>query len=187
MLSHLRPALVLVLLFTLVTGLAYPLVVTGLAQLAFPAQARGSLVTGPDGHVQGSILIAQAFAGPRYLHPRGSSAGTGYDATSSSGSNLGPMDSKLADRIAKDAATLRAEAPDAAIPADAVTQSGSGLDPEISPQNALLQAPRVAKARHLSLGQVQSLIARYETGPALGFIGQPAVNVLAVNRELDRL
>jgi len=185
MLSHLRPAVVMIVLLTLLTGLAYPFAVTGLAQIAFPHQANGSLVRGANGNVQGSLLIAQAFTGPRYLHPRGSSAGNGYDATNSSASNLGPMDPKLADRVAKDAAALRAEIPGVQIPADAVTQSGSGLDPDISPANAAIQAPRVAQARGLTADQVMAAIRRHEQGPALGFIGQPTVNVLAVNRDLD--
>jgi K+-transporting ATPase ATPase C chain len=186
MLSNLRPAVVMIAFFTLLTGIVYPLAVTGLASIAFPHQAGGSLVRGPDGRVQGSMLIAQAFAGPGYLHPRGSSAGNGYDATNSSGSNLGPMDPKLADRIARDAAALRGEASGLAIPADAVTQSGSGLDPDISPANAALQASRIAKARGERPDQVMAVIARHTSSPALGFIGQPAVNVLAVNRDLDR-
>jgi K+-transporting ATPase ATPase C chain len=187
MLTHLRAAIVMILAFTLLTGIAYPLAVTGVAQLALPHQAGGSLVTAPDGHVVGSALIAQGFTQARYLHPRGSSAGTGagYDATASGASNLGPMDPKLADRIAKDATAIRAESPGAAIPADAVTQSGSGLDPDVSPQNAALQAPRIARARQVPLARVQAVIAAHTSPPALGFIGQPRVNVLAVNRALD--
>ena len=186
MLSHLRPAIAMIVLFTLLTGVAYPLAITGVAKLAFPYQANGSLVTRPDGRVAGSALIAQGFAKPEYLHPRGSAAGTnGYDATSSSGSNLGPMDPKLATAVAAAAAALRKENRSGAIPADAVTQSGSGLDPDISPQNAAFQAPRVAKARGLSVGEVQALIAQSTEHPALGFIGQPSINVLAVNRALD--
>ena len=191
MLSHLRPAVAMIVLLTLLTGLAYPLAITGLAQLAFPAPADGSLVRRPDGRIVGSVLIAQGFAAPRYLHPRGSAAGTnGYDATSSSGSNLGPMDKKLADAVASAAAAVRKDDPDttagsAAIPADAVTQSGSGLDPDISPQNAAIQAPRIARARGLSTADVQAVITRYTEPPALGFIGQASVNVLKVNRALD--
>ena len=186
MLSHLRPAVVMIALFTLLTGLAYPLAITGLARLALPHQAGGSLVTGPGGKVVGSALIAQGFAKPDYLHPRGSAAGTnGYDATSSSGSNLGPMDPKLATAVAAAAATISKDAPSALIPSDAVTQSGSGLDPDISPQNAALQAPRIAKARNEAVEDVQAVIARNTVQPALGFIGQPYVDVLAVNRALD--
>ncbi|MHB8287328.1 MAG: potassium-transporting ATPase subunit KdpC [Caulobacteraceae bacterium] len=185
MLAHLRPAVVMIGLFTLVTGVAYPLVVTGVAGAALPFQAGGSLIKTADGHVAGSALLAQGFARPEYLHPRGSSAGNGYDATASSASNLGPMDKKLIDRVAADAAKLKTEAPGQAIPADAVTQSGSGLDPDVSPQNAALQAPRIAKARGLAPAAVQAVIDRLTTAPALGFIGQPAVNVVAINRALD--
>jgi len=184
-LSHLRPAVVMIGLFTLVTGVAYPLVVTGVAHVAMPFQAGGSLIKAADGQLAGSALLAQGFAKPQYLHPRGSSAGNGYDATASSASNLGPMDKKLIDRVAADAAKLKAEAPGQAIPADAVTQSGSGLDPDVSPQNAAFQAPRIAKARGIAPASVQAVIDRLTTAPALGFIGQPAVNVVAVNRALD--
>jgi K+-transporting ATPase ATPase C chain len=185
LLAHLRPAVAMIGLFTLVTGVAYPLVVTGVADVALPFQANGSLIKTADGQVVGSALLAQGFAKPQYLHPRGSAAGAGYDATASSASNLGPMDKKLIDRVAGDAAKLKAEAPGQAIPADAVTQSGSGLDPDVSPQNAALQAPRIAKARGIAPASVQSIIDRLTTPPALGFIGQPAVNVVAVNRALD--
>jgi len=176
----------MVVLFTLLTGLAYPLAVTGLAQLALPYQAGGSLVRDAGGQVRGSALIAQGFAGPGYLHPRPSAAGAnGYDATSSSGSNLGPMDKRLADRVATDAKTLASEAP-GPIPADAVTTSGSGLDPDISPENAARQTVRVAAARGMSANAVREVIARYTEAPTLGFIGQPRVNVLLVNRALDQ-
>ncbi len=186
MLSRLRAAVATVALFILLTGLAYPLAVTGLAQLALPHQANGSLLTGAGGRVVGSALIAQGFARPEYLHPRGSSAGSsGYDATSSSGSNLGPMDPKLAASVATTAAALRKENPSAAIRADAVTNSGSGLDPDISPENAAFQAQRIARARGLPVSVVQARIAQSTETPVLGFIGQPHVNVLAVNRALD--
>jgi K+-transporting ATPase ATPase C chain len=188
MLSNLRPALVMIGFFTLLTGLAYPLAITGIAHLALPAQAGGSLLRNPQGTVIGSTLIAQGFSKPGYLHPRGSSAGNGYDASNSSGSNLGPMDPKLIDRVAADAATVRKDNPAAGlIPADAVTQSGSGLDPDVSPENAALQAPRIAAARGAALDQIDALIARHTQRPALGFIGQPHINVLAVNRDLDSL
>jgi len=185
-LQHVRPAVMMVILFTLVTGVAYPLAVTGLAQLALPYQAGGSLVRDAGGQVRGSALIAQGFAGAGYLHPRLSAAGNnGYDAASSGGSNLGPMDKKLADRVAGDAKTLEAETP-GPIPADAVTTSGSGLDPDISPENAARQVARVAAARGLGADVVRRIIARYTEAPALGFIGQPRVNVLLVNRALDQ-
>jgi K+-transporting ATPase ATPase C chain len=174
--------------FTLLTGLVYPLAITGVAHLALPAQAGGSLIRTPQGTVVGSTLIAQGFAKPGYLHPRGSSAGNGYDASNSSGSNLGPMDPKLADRVAADAAAFRKESSVAGqIPADAVTQSGSGLDPDISPADAVLQAARIAAARGVGQDRIDALIQRHIQGPALGFLGQPHINVLAVNRELDSL
>jgi K+-transporting ATPase ATPase C chain len=156
--------------------------------LALPVQAGGSLIKTAQGTVVGSSLIAQGFAKPGYLHPRGSSAGNGYDASNSSGSNLGPMDQKLIDRVAADAATFRKDNPAAgSIPADAVTQSGSGLDPDVSPQNAALQAPRIAAARGVALDQIDALIERHIQAPVLGIIGQPHINVLAVNRDLDSL
>lgn len=186
MLSHLRPALVSMGLFTVLLGLAYPLAVTGVAQAAFPAQANGSLVRDAKGTIVGSSLIAQGFAKPEYLHPRPSAAGNGYDASASSGSNMGPLNDKLIEREKADAGTLRAENPGVAIPADAVTTSGSGLDPEISPAYAHFQAPRIAKARGMTTQAVEAVIARHQEGRLLGFIGQPRVNVLLVNRDLDR-
>lgn len=185
MLSHLRPAITTVLLFILLAGLGYPLAVTGLAQVLWPRQANGSLLKDAGGGIVGSSLIAQAFARPQYLHPRPSAAGSGYDATASAGSNLGPMDPKLAATVKGAADALRKDDASDPIPADAVTQSGSGLDPDVSPQNAAFQAPRIARARGLALGEVQALIARNTEQPALGFVGQPHVNVLAVNRALD--
>ena len=185
MLSHIRPAIMMISLFTLVTGIAYPLAVTGIASLTLPFQSGGSLMRDARGQVVGSTLIAQSFASPRELHPRGSAAGSGWDGAASSGTNLGPMDKKLIDRVAADAARLAKENPGAAIPADAVTWSGSGLDPDISPENAAFQAPRIARNRGITLAQVQQVIAAHTRGPLLGFIGQPAVNVLAVNRALD--
>jgi K+-transporting ATPase ATPase C chain len=185
-LQHLRPAVMMVVLFTLLTGLAYPLAVTGLAQLILPYQANGSLVRDPGGQIRGSALIAQGFSAAGYLHPRPSAAGAnGYDATSSGGSNLGPMDKKLAERVAAEAKVLAAEAP-GPIPADAVTTSGSGLDPDISPENAGRQAARIAAARGMGVEAVQAIIGRYTQAPSLGFIGQPRVNVLLVNRALDQ-
>ena len=188
MLSQLRPALVMTGLFTLVLGLAYPLAVTGFAQAVFPDQANGSLVRSASGAVQGSALIGQPFAEARYLHPRPSAAGDGYNAAGSSGSNLGPMNADLAERIKTDADAIRAEVGTAAvIPVDAVTASGSGLDPDISPAYARLQAPRVATARGLTTAQVQGVIDIHTQGALLGFIGQPRVNVLMTNRALDAL
>jgi K+-transporting ATPase ATPase C chain len=186
MLSHLRPALVSMGLFTVLLGLAYPLAVIGVAQAAFPVQANGSLVRDAKGTVVGSALIGQAFARPEYLHPRPSAAGAGYDASASSGSNMGPLNDQLIAREKADAAILRVENPGVAIPADAVTTSASGLDPEISPAYARFQAPRIAKARGMSTAAVEAVIARHRAERLLGFIGQPRINVLSVNRDLDR-
>jgi len=185
MLSELRPAIVSTVLFTLLLGLGYPLAITGISGLAFPYQANGSLVRDASGHVVGSALIAQAFAKDEYLHPRPSAAGNGYDPTNSGGSNLGPLDPALAKRITGDAASLRASTGRQEIPDDAITTSGSGLDPDISPAYALLQVDRIAKARGASADAVKQLIAQHVEQPFLGFIGQPHVNVLMTNRALD--
>jgi len=185
MLSHLRPALVSMGLFTVLLGLVYPMAVTGVAQAAFPAQADGSLVRDARGAVVGSALIGQAFARPEYVHGRPSAAGNGYDASASSGSNMGPLNDKLIEREKADAGALRTENPGALIPADAVTASGSGLDPDISPAYARFQAPRVAKARGLTSAAVLAVVEAQVQPPLLGFIGQPRVNVLALNRALD--
>lgn len=185
MLSDIRPAIVSTILFTLLLGLAYPLAVTGVAQAAFPWQANGSLVTDRAGHAIGSALLAQPFASDVYLHPRPSAAGAGYDPTSSGGSNLGPLSADLARRIAGDAAALRRSTGSQTIPDDAVTASGSGLDPDISPAYADLQARRIARARGVSPDAVRKLIDAHVEGPFLGFIGQPRVNVLMTNRALD--
>ena len=185
MISHLRPAIVMTGLFTLVLGGAYPLAVTGVAQAAFPDQANGSLIRDRDGTVRGSALIGQPFAEARYLHPRPSAAGDGYDASASSGSNLGPLNADLKTAVAERAAAIRSEDGAGTIPADAVTASGSGLDPDISPAYARLQAQRIATARGVSVDQVQRIIAKHVEQPVLGFIGQPHVNVLMTNRALD--
>ena len=185
MLQHIRPAIVTMALFTLILGLAYPLAMTGAATVMFPRQAGGSLVKDGVGHVIGSELIAQGFARPEYLHPRASAAGNGYDPTSSGGTQLGPLDQKLIDRVKGDAATLRKDAGGRPIPADALTISGSGLDPDVSPENAHMQAARIAAARGASAAEVGALIDARTQAAALGFIGQPHVNVLAVNRALD--
>jgi potassium-transporting ATPase KdpC subunit len=184
-LAHLRPAVVMIAGFTLVTGVAYPLAITGVAQL-MPGPAHGSLLRDGAGRVRGSALIGQGFSRPEYLHPRPSAAGNGYDPTSSGGSNYGPMDPKLADRVKGDAASIAKSAPGAAIPADAVTASGSGLDPDISPAYAALQAPRIAAARRAPVDAVRRAIDGATRGPTLGVLGEPRVNVLLVNRELDR-
>ncbi|GAA0650218.1 K(+)-transporting ATPase subunit C [Brevundimonas lenta] len=185
MLSQIRPALVMTALFTLLLGVAYPLAVTGVAQLAFPWQADGSLIQDRDGTVRGSALVGQPFAEARYLHPRPSAAGDGYDASASSGSNLGPMNEDLKTRVAEGVAAVRAEDGPGVIPADAVTTSASGLDPDISPAYARLQAARVAQARGVAVEQVQRILDRNTEEPLLGFIGQPRVNVLMANRDLD--
>jgi K+-transporting ATPase ATPase C chain len=185
MLSQIRPALVATLFFTALLGIGYPLAVTGIAHLAFPAQAGGSLVRDAQGQVIGSALLAQNFAKPQYLHPRPSAAGTdGYDASNSSGSNLGPLNPDLAKRIAKDTTGLQSEGT-GPVPADAVTTSASGLDPDISPANAQRQAARIAAARGAPVGEIERAIAANTTGPWLGVFGQPAVNVLKVNLALD--
>ena len=185
MFAQIRPAIVATLFFTLLLGVAYPLAVTGIAQAAFPKQADGSLIRDAKGQVIGSALIAQNFTKPQYLHPRPSAAGTdGYDASNSSGSNLGPLNPDLAKRIAKDTAGLQGEGA-GPVPADAVTTSGSGLDPDISPANAHRQAARVAAARGVPVAEVENAIDASTTQPWLGLFGQPAVNVLKANLALD--
>jgi K+-transporting ATPase ATPase C chain len=181
-----KPATIITLLLTALCGVIYPLAITGAARVLFPKQAAGSLIE-RGGKVVGSELIGQNFSKPEYFHPRPSAAGNGYDAANSSGSNLGPTNPALADRLTKDAAQFRKDNPDYSgpIPADAITTSGSGLDPDISPANALAQAPRVAKARGISLDAVNDLIARDMKGRDLGFIGEPRVNVLRLNMDLD--
>lgn len=185
MLQSFRPAIVMIALFTVLLGLAYPLAVTGIAQVAFPSQANGSLIRDADGTVRGSALIGQPFAEARYLHPRPSAAGDGYDGAASSGSNLGPLNPDLVERIQTDADAIRAETGSATIPADAVTTSASGLDPHVSPEYARLQAARVATARGIPVQEVQAVIDANTEGALLGFIGQPRVNVLLTNRALD--
>jgi K+-transporting ATPase ATPase C chain len=203
--KHLRPAIALTLFFILVTGVAFPFVVWAIGQIAFPEQAAGSLIRDPSGKVIGSSLLGQSFSKPEYFHPRPSAAGSGYDAANSSGSNLGPTSDKLVNGIKDDPTTkdvdesflgirdlaqaYRVEnslVPDAIIPADAATRSASGLDPHISPANAALQVSRIAKARHMSVEQVKTLVKQNSSGRVLGLLGEPRVNVLQLNLALAR-
>lgn len=183
---QLRPALLGAVVLCLMTGFVYPGVVTGLAQLLFPRQANGSLVT-VDGVVVGSALIGQGFSRPEYFHPRPSAAGAGYDPTASGGTNKGPTDRKLADTlIAESVAGVRTvDGVIGPIPADMVTRSASGLDPHISPANAALQVARVAGARGVGVDQIREILARHTEGRQFGFFGEPRVNVLLLNIALD--
>ena len=181
-----RTSILFTVIVTLLFGLGYPLVVTLLASAIFPHNAAGSLIL-KDGQVIGSELIAQSFTSDRYFHPRPSAAGNGYDATSSGGSNLAQSNAKLVQRIQGDIDKLVAANPGKPVPIDLVTTSGSGLDPDITPDAAVYQAPRVAKARGLSEERVRSLIENHIQGRQLGFLGEPRVNVLELNLDLDSL
>ena len=204
--KHLRPAILLTAFFVVLTGLLFPGVIWAIGQTVFPSQANGSLIRDARGNVVGSALIGQSFTKPEYFHPRPSAAGTGYDAANSSGTNLGPNSDKLIHGLEDDPATKDVDesypgfvdlakayreenglAPDAMIPADAATRSGSGLDPEISAANAELQVARVAKARHLPEERVRQLVVGHELGRLLGLLGEPRVNVLLLNLALDQL
>ena len=188
--SHIRAAVIATLVLAVVCCGLYPLVVYGIGQLAFPHQANGSLIVAKDGVVLGSELLGQNFADAKYFHPRPSAAGNGYDAANSSGSNLGPTSQKLNDALKERIAAYRAEngmKETESVPGDAVTASGSGLDPHISLRNAGLQLPRVARERKLSEAKLSQLIQKYTDEPGLGFIGEPGVNVLKLNRALDSI
>jgi len=183
--SGLRPALVLTLLFAALLGLAYPALITAIGQLVFPRQANGSIVRDARGQAIGSAIIGQPFAGAGYFHGRPSAAGKGYDPLASSGSNLGASARPLADRLASDIAANRTSPDVMAPPADLVTASASGLDPDISPEAAFYQVTRVAQARHIAPARLDALVGQHVETPLLGLIGERRVNVLALNRALD--
>jgi len=183
--KHIVTAILMTVVTTVLLGIIYPFVVTGLAQLIFPRQANGSLITS-GGKLIGSHLIGQPFSSPGYFRSRPSAAGTaGYDAGNSSGSNFGPTNKMLIDRMNGDIQKAQAENPNAPVPMDLVTTSGSGLDPHISPQAAAFQVPRVARERGMSEADVSALIANHTEGRQLGFLGEPRVNVLELNLDLD--
>jgi K+-transporting ATPase ATPase C chain len=185
---QLRPALTGLLALTVLCGILYPLAVLGVGQAFFGTAANGSIAHDAKGRVVGSRLLGQSFAGPKWFHPRPSEAGDGYDATASAGSNLGPTNPKLLRAVRDRAAAYRKDnglAADAMVPVDAVTASGSGLDPHISVANARIQAPRVARARGLALATVTRLIDKHTDGRSLGFLGEPGVNVLELNLALE--
>src|SRR5215813_7981350 len=184
--KNLVTAVLMTIVTTILLGLIYPLVVTGLAQVIFPDQANGQLIKSADGTLIGSRLLGQPFSSPGYFRGRPSAAGTnGYDASASSGSNLGPTNQKLIDRVKADIEKLQAENPGKPVPVDLVTTSGSGLDPHISPAAAEFQVPRIARERGLSEDQVRQTVAAHTEGRQFGFLGEPRVNVLGINLDLD--
>mgnify|MGYP001554377661 CR=1 FL=1 len=196
MVKQLRPAIVVLLALTVITGLIYPLAMTGIARAIFPYQSQGSLITTTDGRIIGSALIGQNFTSDKYFHGRpsatlgtdaeGHSVPQPYNAVNSMGSNLGPTSKILSDRVKASYDALHAENPDLPVPVDLVTTSASGLDPDISPEAAQFQVPRIAKARHLTVDEVQQLVGEHTDGRLLGLIGEPHVNILGLNLALDR-
>ena len=181
---NLISAILMTVVTTILLGVVYPLVVTGLAQVMFPAKANGQLMT-RDGKLIGSRIIAQPFTAAGYFHPRASAAGNGYDAANSGATNLGPTNQKLVDRVKQDVAAAQSENPSQPVPADYVTTSASGLDPEITPANAQFQAPRVARERGISQEQLLALVQQHTEGRQFQFLGEPRVNVLQLNLDLD--
>lgn len=186
-LTSLRPAIVLTILFAILLGLVYPLAMTGIGQAIFPSQANGSLIRDATGRVVGSTVIGQAFTSERYFQTRPSAAGKGYDALASSGSNLGPTSQALVDRVKPDIEKRRAEGVNGPVPPDLVTASGSGLDPDLSPESARVQVARVARVRRLDEARVKALVEANIQHPLLGVLDEPRVNILALNQQLDRL
>jgi len=183
-LKQIYPAFAITVVLTVLLGIIYPLAVTGLAQWIFPRQAGGSLIE-KDGKVIGSTLIGQPFSGPSYFHSRPSAAGSGYDATASAGTNLGPTNQKLMDNVKTAAESLREENPNSPVPIDMVTASASGLDPHITPAAAEFQVPRVAKERGMNAEEVRRIVREHTEGRQFGVLGEPRVNVLELNLALD--